>query len=186
MKSTKQQIDTLFGMAKERGLSPMWTHFYRETELKRADPTTGEVVTETVKSLAATACILLDAELNPVSRGLSLVSLKDNGDKAYGRLLSLKRAYNAAASEGDIAEETLRPPDGYPVESLSSYGKALVKASRRAQELMTDVEDDRIKEKKKRIAAREAAAKKAAAAAKKATPAKKTGSRKKAAAGAVA
>jgi hypothetical protein len=83
---TKKQIETLFTMAKDRGLSPMWSHYYRTNK-------------KGFRVLGATSCILLNADLKPVSRGVSVVSVRDNGAKAYGRLLSLKRAFRVIASE---------------------------------------------------------------------------------------
>lgn len=81
MKDPKKQIDTLFSEAKNRGLRTMWTHYYRET-------TQGE------KVLAATTCLLLDAENDyPVSKGVAVASPEDIPSKVMGRALSLKRAY---------------------------------------------------------------------------------------------
>jgi hypothetical protein len=82
MKTTKKKIETLFGLAKERGWSPMWTHYYRRDKMDN-------------KILAATSCILMNANFEPVSRGFCAVYFKANGDKAYGRMESLSRAFKA-------------------------------------------------------------------------------------------
>lgn len=86
MKNTKKKIDTLFSLARERGFSPMWTHYYRRDKKNN-------------RVLAATSCILLDKKLQPVSRGLCSVYFYANGEKVYGRYESLKRAFKAALSK---------------------------------------------------------------------------------------
>lgn len=174
MKDVKKQIETLFAMAKERGFSPMWTHFYRYFETCSG---------EGLKELGATACILLDADQNVISRGMTVVSLNDIGDKTYGRLRSLKRAFDAAVSKADVEEVGFQfPEDLDPTFSLREVQECcLVKATRaNAKACLSNVETDRIKAKKERIAARKAEEEKAiVAAAKKAVAtAKKTPTRK--------
>lgn len=130
MNKTNKKIDTLFTMAKERGFSPMWSHYYRTNKKGQ-------------KVLAATSCVLLNEDLNPVSRGISVVSVRDNGAKAFGRLLSLKRAFRVLASDKvDMAE----------VISISKI-EGLLNPSQKKQERLdpadwesyvTDLEYDRI------------------------------------------
>lgn len=95
MDKTTKQIDTLFTKAKERGYTPMWTHYYRTRKCGENE----------CKTLAATTCILLNSDLKPVSRGIAVVSVRDNGAKAYGRSLSLKRAFKVVASTKVAAGE---------------------------------------------------------------------------------
>lgn len=93
MKDIKKQIATLFDLTRARHWHPMWTHYYRR------DPKGNRV-------LAATSCILLTKDLRPVSRGLCSVYIKANGQKAYGRLESLKRAFRTVMTgvEGVVVE----------------------------------------------------------------------------------
>lgn len=138
MNKTEKQIDTLFTMAKERGLAPMWTHYYR----KRID---GK---KEYKTLAATTCILLDSDLKPVSRGISVVSVKDNGAKAFGRLLSLKRAFKVVASDKVTPAELLSTSK---IEGLPSPCRMYERLDPQNWEtFVTELEYDRIVSKTRR------------------------------------
>ena len=138
MDKTKKQIETLFTMAKERNLSPMWTHFYRT----RKD---GE---NEYKTLAATACVLLNSDLKPVSRGIAVVSVRDNGAKAYGRLLSLKRAFKVVASTKVAAGELVSTRN---VEGLPNSSRLYERLDPQSWEtFVTELEYDRIVSKMKR------------------------------------
>jgi hypothetical protein len=114
----------------------MWSHYYRTN--KRGQ-----------KVLAATSCVLLNENLKPVSRGIAVVSLKDNGAKAYGRLLSLKRAFRVVASDKVDTTELLstRKIEGF----LSSTQKKQARLDPADWEsYVTDLEYDRIVSKIKR------------------------------------
>lgn len=151
MKPTKKQIETLFTMAKERGLSPMWTHYYRNDR--------GQ------KTLAATTCVLLDVNNNcePVSRGITIVSAEDNGEKSYGRYLSLRRAYQAARrliipNPDELKEKGLRTKGILNLSCEQHLPKAETLAGRGVpvEGKLTPLETDRIKIKQERKLAKTA------------------------------
>lgn len=140
MRSSKKQIDTLFTMSKERGLSPMWTHYYRTNKK-------GERI------LAATTCVLLDKDCNPVSRGISVVSKRDNGEKAYGRCLSIKRAYSAAMTDKvPVFDEE---PDQFistkGIEGFDVFLSSKALTCKTDDNELTDLEVDRIEKKRGKL-----------------------------------
>jgi hypothetical protein len=81
MTPTHQKVEYVRGLVKRAGLTPMWTHYYATRKGGRV--------------LKATSCCLLNESGLVASRGVAVVSRKDNGDKATGRYLSIRRAYQA-------------------------------------------------------------------------------------------
>ena len=142
MRAIKKQIATLLTVAQSRGLSPMFTHYYRTTPLGQ-------------KVLAATSCVLLE-DLTPVSRGMSVVSTKDIGDKAFGRYLSLQRAFGAAMSNN---VELLMGVNGPPIIGLRvEYFKALPLSGDVLEGgYLSSIEIDRLKMKQERRGLRKSA-----------------------------
>jgi len=72
---------------------PIWSHYYR-------------VTCKGQKELAATSCVLISkADFHPISKGMAVVSSRDNGDKVIGRWLSLQRACEGMLEKKDSQEK---------------------------------------------------------------------------------
>lgn len=74
------ELNQLLRDVKAKGFSPMFTHYRDEYVEGR---------------LGATTCVILDSNVDPVAKGVALVSMDDNGSRLTGRLLSLQRAWVA-------------------------------------------------------------------------------------------
>lgn len=136
-----RQIETLFTLAKERGLVPMWTHYYRDNGYD--------------KELAATSCILLDpGGYIPLTKGLAVVSYEDNGEKAFGRLLSIKRAFAAFVTRTEN-RDVLMTDDIFGFKLPLSYKSKWLTDSKVSSidwnPDLTDIEVDRIQAKRERL-----------------------------------
>lgn len=132
MERATKQIDTLFEKARERGLRPMWTHYYRVHK--------GE------KVLGATTCILLDNSGRVMSRGAAVVSLKDVPSKVVGRALSLKRAFAAAASETNYDCSTV------PTKGVVGLPRHISKSMKTPLDFsLTEIELSRVEARRKKL-----------------------------------
>ena len=94
MTKEQKQIESLLEKARERGLTPMWTHYHRRNKK-------GERV------LGATTCMLLDLLGAVVSRGAAVVGKGDVPSKVEGRRRSLRRAFRSAVATDAAYQEML-------------------------------------------------------------------------------
>ena len=143
MKNTKKQLATLFELARMRNWSPMWTHYYRRDRLGN-------------RVLSATSCVLVNANAEPVSRGFCSVYFYANGEKAYGRMESLSRAFKAAVDspekEGVYWLKTSRLEGvGYSESPSKSVFPAASRGWTSCENFLTLVEQDRIAARVKRV-----------------------------------
>ena len=141
IEDTKRKLGKLFGMAKSCGLSPMWTHYWEEGK--------------NGPEIAATTCILLDEDFEPVSKGTTLRGT-DNPAKVAGRYWSLRRAYDMAIGVAFRPEEFMPVPrttrsllSGSTVFKDKYVAKAVPKSL--VTWRLTEVEESRIEAKKERL-----------------------------------
>jgi hypothetical protein len=97
LKETKRKLSNLFQLAKDRGLSPMWTHYW-VTDKK------GQ------KVIGATTCVLLDENFEPFAKGTTIRGKTDIPAKVTGRYWALKRAYDEAVGVTPRAEDIIPVP----------------------------------------------------------------------------
>lgn len=131
----KKQIETMFGLVKKQGLSPMWTHY------KRPDG-----------SLGATTCVLLNEYNIPMSRGATVVSEEDNPDKTVGRAISLKRAFAGYISDHtkELYEELYAESICDKVEGLPPIIPKADRLGAGTEQLLTPTEQWRIRKRRGR------------------------------------
>lgn len=93
------------------GYTIMWTHYYREDDNSLLPVFLNDKTIDWVygRKYAATSCCLLIGD-SCVSRGFTICSYEDQPLKTYGRLLSLKRAFDSVEN------------DNYPKKHLSRKG----------------------------------------------------------------
>jgi hypothetical protein len=94
MTKEQKQIESLLEKARERGLTPMWTHYHRRNKY-------GERV------LGATTCILLNEAGVVESRGAAVVGKGDVPSKVEGRRRSLRRAFRTAVASDAVYAQML-------------------------------------------------------------------------------
>lgn len=137
MKDAKQQIETLVKLAKKHDLIPMWTHFYRADNWG-------------FKKLGLTSCLLVNPSFEPISRGISVVSTKDNGSKINGRLLSIKRAFKAAISD-KYQKEVIATKEILDYDYKTSDYKSERFTNNNPVNVTNSIERDRLKHKKVKV-----------------------------------
>ena len=127
----------------------MWTHYYRRDKLNN-------------RILAATSCVLVNADSQPVSRGFCSVYFYANGEKAFGRLESLSRAFKAAMDSPEkepVGWLNTRKLEG--IDTPKSPSKSVFIAAGRGWTIwenhLTHIEQDRIQTKADRMKARKVA-----------------------------
>lgn len=143
MRNAKEKIQRLVEMVKQEGLTPMFTHF-------KINHTTEQ------KRLIATACVLLDEDINAVARGLTLVSPIDNPNRPEGRYRTLQRAYDALMTR-DKEEFELTKTLKKLVPTYGDIGVLLKKVYMPTDAQLSNIEETRIAKKLARAAKKQEA-----------------------------